>query len=254
VVATYNNMLQVLHALLFLAMMSASPLVGAQVSGGNSLYVFAPTTLLPHVVKTKIQTVCPSIKVTVFGNVSGFEQQISRKPPNAILTVGEVAKQITDFTLASQGLRNGKPDQPYLLVSLDQQLDQSDLSTRPLGVLEILGRKAMEEYVYQLLEVRLRIQRVRKLEDLLSLLRFRPQTALLITEDHYRKIKDKSNLNLVATPLDGVAAVVGVFTSSGQMSAVASTIRPCLDRFDDDLNRYLGVDEWDHVNKTVETK
>src|SRR5262245_16176062 len=55
-----------------------------------SVYVFAVTSIRPHVLQKMLETAMPGVSVTVFGRVGDFSRALESAPPDAALAVAPV--------------------------------------------------------------------------------------------------------------------------------------------------------------------
>ncbi len=165
------------------------------------LYVFFPTVIRSGAMQKKLQDAGPGISITVFGRYKDFESMCQSNPPDAILATTEMLKQISGFSVKMEGLNNDKPDEQYVLLSVDQPINPKELSSATISVIEIGGKRMMEELFSKFFKLIPQIKRVTKVEDLLPTLTLNMAQGILIPElyaQHFRKI---SNLNLITNQL-----------------------------------------------------
>ncbi|WP_144393855.1 hypothetical protein [Pleionea sediminis] len=205
------------------------------------LYVFVPSSVRATAIQNDIQKACPDITVTVFGRGKDFRKQVEEGSPDAILSLIPVIEHSNSYNTIMRGQHNGNMEEDYVLVSIDQALDLNSLKDKKIGVVDLLGRKPMGQFVSQLFQADVKIKRVTKPEDLLPLLTFRSADAIFISERTYQDIKSKSNLNLVATRLN---IKVGLAGTALNKKAAKDKFIDCVKKFDESLNATLGVDKW----------
>jgi hypothetical protein len=208
---------------------------------GDNLYVFVPTDVRAKVMQQDISTVCPNVGVTVFGRGKDFRRQVKKSPPDAILSLLPVIDRSSNFETVMRGVQNGFTEEDYVLVSVDKALDLGQIQTNKIGVVDLLGRKPMGEFVSQLFQADIMLKRVTKQEDLLPLLTFGSVDGIFVSERLFRQIKDRSNLNLVATSLN---IKVGLVSAALAGAEAKEKIVNCLKKFNTKLNGTLGVDQW----------
>ena len=207
----------------------------------EQLYVYVPTDVRAKNLQQAIGMACPNITVTAFGRGIDFRQLVKKSPPDAILSPLPVLEHRLGFKSAIRGVKNGFTDEQYVLLSVDKAFDLRNIENSKIGVVDILGRKAMGEFVSQLMQTKVKLKRVTKQEDLLSLLTFGSVDGVFVSESQYRQIRKRSNLNLVVTNPNikvGLASIALVNLSAKQK------IADCVKRFDKKLNRILGVEQW----------
>jgi hypothetical protein len=208
---------------------------------GNSLFVFVPTDVRAKAMQQDISEVCSDITVTVFGRGKDFREEVAKSPPDAILSLLPVIDRSSPFETIMRGVQNGYTEEEYVLVSVDKALDLGQIQTKKIGVVDLLGRKPMGEFVSQLFQADIKLKRVTKQEDLLPLLTFGSVDAIFVSERLYRQIKNRSNLNLISTSLN---IKVGLVSAALASSAAKEKIVSCLKKFDAKINGTLGVDQW----------
>lgn len=194
--------------LLFLGTLLA---VGMSVPA-QDLYVFYPTTTRPRVVQAKLAEACPALNITVFGRYRDFEARMKEAPPDAVLTRPELAGRFPDYRTVLQGVRMGRKREQFLLVSVDQPPDTSQIASGTIGVVDFLGRRGTESFVVESFNTSPRIKRVTKIEDLLPLLTFNMVGSVFVTNEHYSYLQRTSNLDFVALEIPG---------ASGQLPALS---------------------------------
>lgn len=207
----------------------------------ESLYVFVPTEVRANKLQHKIGAYCSGVDVTVFGRAKDFHKKIKNFPPSAILSLLPVIERNHLFDPTITGLKNGIANEDYVLVSVDQPLNRSNLTNKKIGVVDLLGRKAMTKFVDNLLKAQVKLKRVTKVEDLLPLITFASVDAIFISKSLFNQLKSKSKLNLVSTPLN---IKIGLASAALSDAIVKDKLNECLFSFDKQLNTTLGVDQW----------
>lgn len=207
----------------------------------QSLYVFIPTEVRANKLQQKIETFCTGVDVTVFGRAKDFHNKIKVSPPTAILSLSPVIERNAPFNKSIAGLRNGFDSEDYVLVSLNKAVNIDHLKDKKIGVVDLLGRKPMMSFVEDLLQAKVKLKRVTKVEDLLPLITFDAVDAIFISDSLFSQFKQKSNLNLVATPLN---IKVGLASAGLSDAVIKDKLKKCVFAFDKQLNNTLGVDQW----------
>ncbi len=208
---------------------------------GLRLLVFVPTEVRISVVEDQIQSACPTLAVTAFGRAKDFHKMIETEPPDALLSLLPVIERQAAFRTVVRGIHDDSDEEPYVLASIDQPVDLAELHTKTVGVVDLLGRKPMTEYIVGLLQTQLKVKRVTKQEDLLPLLTFGAADAVFVSRRTYESIKQKSNQNVIATPLNiNVGLVAAALADPGQKAALIQ----CVQSMSDSLNELLGVQAW----------
>ncbi len=207
----------------------------------ESLYVFVPTEVRANKLQHKISAYCSGVDVTVFGRAKDFHNKIKAFPPSAILSLLPVIERNQLFDPTIEGLKNGIANEDYVLVSVDHPLSRSNLTNKKIGVVDLLGRKAMTKFIGNLLNAKVKIKRVTKVEDLLPLITFASVDAIFVSKTLFNQLKSKSKLNLVATPFN---IKIGLASAALSNSIAKDKLNQCLFSFDKQLNTTLGVDQW----------
>lgn len=231
------NMKQLLRCCVFCVVCWANHVAAAQ------LYVFVPSNIRAVAMQKILGARCPDLGITVFGRVKDFSKRLSKTPPDAILTLVPVIKHHPDYSIFLQGYKVGLAAEAYVLVSVDKPIDLKALHKKKIGVVDILGRKAMSRFMQQLFGIKLKIKRVMRSEDLLPLLIFRAADAIFVSELMFAELQKKSNLNLKVTQLDikvGLAA-------TAQSSLNGQEYMKCITAFPAATNTLLGVEKWERM-------
>ena len=207
----------------------------------ESLYVFVPSEVRANVIEDAIKKSCSGMDVTAFGRAKDFVKQTKKQPPTAMLTLLPVIDSTGYFKTILKGARNGSTEEDYVFVTKDKAIDLSEVAGKKVGVVDLLGRKPMSEFVSQLLQTDVKLKRVSKIEDLLPLLSFGAADILFVSESVYENIKSKSKLNLVATRLN---VRVGLVSAALNKDNASKNVADCIKKFGGDINGILGVDQW----------
>ncbi|MCO7223730.1 hypothetical protein [Pleionea sp. CnH1-48] len=207
----------------------------------ESLYVFVPTEVRANVMQTKIGELCNGVEVTVFGRAKDFRKQVKGNPPTAILSLSPVIEASDSFNTVMKGVKKGQDVEDYVLVSVDKPLEVGAIGTKRIGVVDLLGRKPMEKFVSGLLETKVKLKRVTKVEDLLPLLTFGSVQGIFVPTSLYDQLKSKSNLNLIATTIN---VQVGLASAALSKASSKEKVMKCISAFDKELNATLGVEQW----------
>jgi hypothetical protein len=205
------------------------------------LYVFYPTDIRPKKMEKHITQHCPEIDITVFGKIKDFEEQTKRTYPDAILSYAPVIKKNHQYSLFVQGLKQGSSKENYVLVSIDKPVEIQQLSSLKVGVLDILGRKAMKSFINTTLGTKVKIARVTKTEDILNLLTFGMVDTLFVSQQRYEKFREKSQLNLIATKLNIKMDLAILAVKNNESKDIFLN---CFNRLGKQTNMLLGVDQW----------
>lgn len=210
-------------------------------NANSKLYVFVPTEARANVMQESISQSCSNVDVTVFGRARDFSNQLKKAPPAAVLTLLPVIERNTGLQTVLKGSKGGATVEDYVLVTLEKAVDLNQLSGKKVGVVDVLGRKPMAEFVGQLLQADVKLKRVSKIEDLLPLLSFGAVDSVFIPESIYERIRAKSKQELVATRLN---VKVGLASAAMSTSQPEQSIVECIANLPARINSEMGVDQW----------
>jgi hypothetical protein len=209
----------------------------------DNIYVFYPSVARPQAVQDKIQKCVQGVGVTVFGRYNDFKAKMEIEPAQIIITKPALIEQFNGYDLKVRGVRAGKTDEIYVLLSINNGMDLAGVTTETvIGVIDILGRNGMSTFVQQFFPEIPKLKRVTKVEDLLPLLTFNMAAAILIPEPAIQYFKTTSNLNFAITKLpESKDGIVALAVKNGKN---ADKIAAALKSADKELCSYFEVDLW----------
>ena len=224
--------------LLFLLLLTTSA-VFAQ----KNLYIFYPSIVRPQTIQDKVEKVFHGTTVTVFGRYNDFSAKIGIEPPDMIITKTMLIRQLGSYTTVLNGFRNGKSEDKYVLLSINQPVDPKSITSETLiGSIDILGRNGMNTFVSQFFPTTPKLKRVTKMEDLLPLLTFNMTAAILVQEPAVSYFKATSNLKFNVTPLpptkDGIVAL-GIKDGIDPGKTIVA-----LKSVDEEIRAFFEIDLW----------
>jgi len=208
----------------------------------EQLYVYYPSLSRPHVIQKELTNDIPGVQVTVFGLRDDFNAQVKSAPPDAILAKGALTAMYPDYTMALSGVVNGKTTEQYLLLYIKAQLTTDNMPQRTIGVVDILPKKELETFVETLLLAKVKLKRVKKIEDLLPLLSFGMADAILVPESQAAYFKNVSNLDFKEIRLETAAAPIA--SVCVRQNTAAPIILKHIRKLSGNINTMLGVDTW----------
>lgn len=205
------------------------------------LYVYLHTDAKSATLERSLQDKLPALTVTVFGRFRDFEEAMSARPPDGVMAIGPLLAAL-NITQALQGVRGNSDSEPYVLVSVGEPLEGS-LSGKVVGVVDLLGRTATQEFVAKLLKTEdVKLKRVTKMEDLLSLLQFSAADAVLVPAAAVKAMGERSRLSLKVRELADARVglpAVGVVNARSRELLVKQ-----VQLLDGEVNKILGLDKW----------
>lgn len=218
-------------------------ILSGQCAYAESLYVFYPTIQRPHVIRQKMNKGFSNIELSVFGRFRDFKKKIASAPPDAILTKTPVIEQIGGYSIKLRGSRDGSADEPYVLLSVNRKTDMESISGTAIGILGILDRKGMKQFVGDYLSPLPKLRRVLKLEDLLDLLTLKMAEAVLIPEYYVSYYKKRSELNFAVTSVPDMR--IGIIALAVKDEKSASSVVKAVKNMDNVIMTILGIDKWE---------
>lgn len=207
----------------------------------ESVFVYYPTEVKAQAIQKSLVSVCPSLDFTVFGRSKDFRKGLETSPPQGVVTMAPIVDALDTYSTIAKGLKEGRTEDDYLLVSMNEALPIENLANVKIGVIDILGRKPMSEYVQGLLGQKVKLKRVTKVEDLLPLLSFGSVQGVLVSRTTFELINAKTNLQLVSL---SVNAKLGLAQAATSTSNSGDNIAKCVAGLSQELNTILGVEQW----------
>jgi hypothetical protein len=205
------------------------------------VHVFLQLDAKSSVVERTLQQQLPELKVTVFGRLRDFEERLTTARPDAVLSIGPILQQHAEMP-ALQGYRDGKSVEPYSLVSVNQLLE-GPLAGKTIGVVELLGREGSQAFVNGLLKAtNLKIKRVAKVEDLLSLLEFSAADGIVLPSAMLPALMERTRLVIKAKEVPG--GLVGLPAVAVLNPAVRQLIVKAFQGLDAPTKHLLSIDTW----------
>ena len=203
--------------------------------------VFLQLDAKSSAIEKALQQHLPELRITVFGRLRDFEEGLANGHPDAILSVGPILK-LHGKTPSLQGYRGGKSAEPYLLASVNQPLEGS-LAGKTIGVVDLLGRGGTQAFLATLLkEADLKIKRVAKVEDLLSLLEFSAADGIVLPASMLSLLLERTRLVIKAKELPGDS--MGLAAVSVLNPAVREVVVRSFQKLDAATMRMVGIDSW----------
>ena len=216
-------------------------LAAARPLAAESLYVFFPTTVRPHVLQKGLSG--SGLDVIAFGRFADFEDKARSAPPDAILTLPEVVANMEGYQVAVPGRHNGESREPYFLMSLEKAMDPSSIAGNTIGIVDFLGRKGMQKFMAGIFQPAPTVKTVTKVEDLLPLITFKMADGILVTQAQAEYFRSISNLKFVLTPVP--MAKAGTICLAVRKGAEAPKSIRTLKAMDAELRKLLGDVRWE---------
>jgi len=205
------------------------------------VHVFLQLDAKSSVIEKSLQQQLPALSITVFGRLRDFEERLATAHPDAVLSIDPVLRQHGE-KVSLQGYRGGKSVEPYVLASVNQALD-GPLEGKTIGVVELLGRDGTQTFVNGLVKAtNLRIKRVAKIEDLLSLLELSAADGIVVSSAMLATLVERTRLVIKTRELpDGAVGLPAIAVLN---PAVREIVIRSFQQLDAPTKRLLGVDAW----------
>jgi hypothetical protein len=210
---------------------------GAVAAAQLSLYVFVHSLLEARALSRLFEAALPGVAVVVLTRSRDFSGVRTRNP-DAIVALAPVLVG-NGFTPALQGYKAGKPSESYVLLSARSVTPSS---VKSVGAVDILGRRAMADFVSSLLGGNQpQIAPVTKLADLLALLQLGQVEAVLLPARYVSALTSRTRLTLTATRVEGAGVGLPAFCPS---SVAGQRMKGAFADLPSSLLQEMGVDSW----------
>lgn len=203
--------------------------------------VFLQLDAKSNVIEKTLREQLPELDVTVFGRLRDFDERLASGHPDALLSIGPVLQQ-HGAPPNLQGYRGGKSVESYVLASVNQALEGT-LEGKTIGVVELLGRDGTQSFVNRLLKTtNLRVKRVAKIEDLLSMLELSAADGIVVSGSTLATLAERSRLVIKVRELPDAA--VGLPAVAVLNGAVRELVVKAFQHLDTATMHLLGIDTW----------
>lgn len=218
--------------------LGVAALAGSSVAAAAEpkLLVFLHVAIKQRAFQSELQAALPGIVVTAVGRVADFVRALSAHQ-DAVLTLPVVLAS-QGLTPRLRGVRHGSTEEKYSIVSIDVARDPGQVSA--IGALDLLGREGTNAFVHGLLNVKPKVERVTKVEDLLALLQMQRVDAILVPSRLFAEIAEGSRLPLAERTLATPVGLPAVDT----LGPLGAQVLPAISRLPANIKVGLGVEEW----------
>lgn len=214
------------------ALLSATPAK----ANGERLLVFVHTSIKQRAFQGLLSDSLPGLVITTVGRVADFERSL-KQGQDAVLTLPQVMSA-NGMNPQVRGQRNGSATEAYSLVGVGRTPEANSVSST--GTLDILERRGTTEFVRGLLNAKVKVERVTKVEDLLPLLQFERVESILLPTRLLSEVRAQSSLNIAGRDI-GQKLPLPALASVGPGGAVAIS---AAQRLSGRAAELLGVDSW----------
>jgi hypothetical protein len=207
------------------------------------LFVFVPTFVRARALEDLLGAGMPGVNVTVFGRFADFMSAVLANRPEGALSLADGLLAI-GLEPKVQGLGALGPDEPYVLLTKEKSASLPELAKDYVGIVEVVGRRALPGLVRDLLGVPSPppVRRVLKMGDLLPLLHLDLAASVVLPERLNQEFQRMSRLNLrVVRPPRGFLKRAALGYPGGVRNAA---IENALRAAPANVRSALGVESW----------
>lgn len=202
----------------------------------SKLLVYLHLVMKQRALQGALEDALRGVEVTAVGRIADFDRALAAGQ-DAVLSL-PVVLAARDLTSKLQGTYKGASDETYVLGAVDRAVSAANVKS--IGVLDLLGRSETNDFVFQLVESRPKVERVTKVEDLLPLLQMQRVECICLPERLFQELRGMSRMNLVATELRKRVGLPSVGSVAGRGGDVVTAVRS----MSLDVSKSLGVDAW----------
>jgi hypothetical protein len=209
--------------------------------GKPVVHIFVQVDAKSAALEKSLQQQLPGLSITVFSRYRDLEDANATAKPDGLLAITPVLQQ-KGKKPSLQGMRAGKDQEPWLLVSVGNPLDAS-LSGKTIGAVDVMGRDGTQTFVAGLLKAKdVKIKRVTKTEDLLPLLEFNAADGIIIPSSSLARLSERTQLAIKSKEVPGGPVglpAVAVF-NDGSKDAIVKAFSG----LDGVTKKLLGIEAW----------
>jgi hypothetical protein len=211
-----------------------------------TLFVFVPSLVRSRALVELLEDAMPGVEVVAFGRFADFMSAVGSLKPSAALSLADA---LSALGLKAQlaGVGPGGRDEPYALLTHRGDVTLSNLGSRCIGIVDVVGRRALPELVRRLLALSgpPQVVRVLKVSDLVPLLSLGLADAVVVPERMVEPLVSSSRLKLrVLRPPTAKLRRVALSFAPG---APVSSIQAGVTRLSHAALEALGISGWETV-------
>lgn len=164
---------------------------------GPTLFVFVPSLVRARALVDLLEEAMPGVEVVAFGRFADFLSAVKTLHPSAALSLAD-ALDAVGLNADLRGTGEGGTEEPYVVLTHDENLTVATLGSARLGVVDVVGRKALPSLVQRLLGLTSppSVRRVLKVGDLLPLLSLNLAGAIVVPDRLVSHLMSASRLQL----------------------------------------------------------
>ncbi len=206
------------------------------------LYIFQPLEVRPRILQKSLTRPGNDIDVTVFGRYRDFRSKTLSDAPDAILTKPVVIRRFGEYRVTLLGTRDKKSHEQYVFLSIGPPFHGQKTA---VGMFDLLGRKGMVKFLGERFTPPIRLKRVTKLEDLMTLLTLDMAGAILVPDHHVPYFRRRSRADITVTPALNVKTGIIALALKGNGNNGAGGAADLVRGLAPEILALLGIDGWE---------
>jgi hypothetical protein len=162
-----------------------------------SLYVFVPSVVRSRALVDLLEAALPGVEVVAFGRFADFMSAVKTMGPSAAMSLSDALSSV-GLKADVRGIGPGGALEPYVILINHPELNLQNLGEHQLGVVDVVGRRALPGMVRTMLGLSAepKLRRVLKVGDLLPLLSVNLAEGIIVPERLASELIDASRLDL----------------------------------------------------------
>lgn len=162
-----------------------------------SLFVFVPSLVRARALVGLLEDALPGVEVVAFGRYADFVSAVRNLNPSAALSLAAALESL-GLRADLRGTGKGGTSEPYVVLTHRRDINVGDLARHRLGIVDIVGRRALPILAKELLGLSTlpTVRRVLKVADLLPLLSLNLAEAIIVPERLSDELISSSRLEL----------------------------------------------------------
>jgi hypothetical protein len=215
-----------------------------QIICAEKVYIYIVSTERSINIQQMLQSKCNITEIIAFSRYVDFKSKVETEQPDVIVTHPRIIQQLPDYSIRLRGIRNGKNEEPYVIITGDSSFSLSSVTSKTnIGTIDVFGRSGTASLFSTLFSPPPPMpQRVSKIEDLPLLITYNMAQAVMLFEKDVPYFKQRTIMKLFIVPLPN--AKEGIITAAVKNSEKNVKFIECLRENDTEINQLLGIDSW----------
>lgn len=205
------------RGLIILAAMTLATAGTLVAASGPTLFVFVPSLVRSRALVELLEDAMPGVEIVAFGRFADFMSAVGSLKPTATLSLADALTALGHRPQLA-GVGPGGREEPYAVLSHRADVTLANLSTKSIGIVDVVGRLALPELVQRMLDMNHPpdVRRVLKVADLIPLLNLNLADAVVVPERMVESLITTSRLKLhILRPPSAKLRRVALSFSSG---------------------------------------